>query len=119
MTCQIAPLGPNNGYLSCACWGYLTLARRAVLVPEIEALLWLASPERGWRPSTIALPERAAASPFPGRRSPPVFASKRIHHPEKRETVKIGVPGADSADSVLTHRNGRVHLMHLVAANIG
>lgn len=33
--------------------------------------------------------------------------------------MKIGVPGADSADTMFTHQNGRVHVMHLVAANIG
>jgi hypothetical protein len=44
--------------------------------------------------------------------------SKRIDDFEKWELVEIGIPGADSADSVLAHENGGVRVVHQITGEV-
>lgn len=44
--------------------------------------------------------------------------SNRVDHFEKRETIEVGIPGADSSDSVLTHENGGMGIVQQIAGKI-
>ena len=43
---------------------------------------------------------------------------KRIDNFEKGKPVEIGIPGADLADSVLTHEDGCVSIMQEIAGQV-
>ena len=45
--------------------------------------------------------------------------AQRINNRQELESTKVAVEGTDAADSVLPHQNGRMQVMHHVAAKVG
>jgi hypothetical protein len=92
-----------------------------------------------WRQSTSVIPMRfqnrkrraalrptayvrrviAAAASVNNRVAIWTLYSKRIEHLEKRETVEIGIPRADSSDAVLAHENRDVASWSRLPASSG